>query len=191
MQLCDLEDAFDAYIIEATHLKSKYAGQIELLIGLETEYIDSAGLDRLQLLLDKHAGSISYLVGSVHHVNSIPIDFDRSTFDKAMASFPESSPEGLARLDQLFCAYFDAQYEVLQRFRPEVIGHFDLCRLYLPEARFSNPTVWSRITRNVEFAISYGALFEVNAAAFRKDWKSAYPGPDIVAVRVLQRAQVP
>ena len=185
MQLDDLEDAFDAYIIEATRLKQKYAGHIELLIGLETEYIDSAGLDRLQLLVDKHAGSISYLVGSIHHVNTIPIDFDRPTFDQALASFPESTPEGLSRLDQLFCAYFDAQYEVLQRFKPEVVGHFDLCRLYLPEARFSKPAVWSRITRNVNFAVSYGALFEVNAAAFRKGWKSAYPGPDIVAVRML------
>ena len=185
MQLDDLEDAFDAYIIEATRLKQKYAGHIELLIGLETEYIDSAGLDRLQLLVDKHAGSISYLVGSIHHVNTIPIDFDRPTFDQALASFPESTPDGLSRLDQLFCAYFDAQYEVLQRFKPEVVGHFDLCRLYLPEARFSKPAVWSRITRNVNFAVSYGALFEVNAAAFRKGWKSAYPGPDIVAVRML------
>jgi histidinol-phosphatase (PHP family) len=34
----------------------------------------------------------------------------------------------------------------------------------------------------VEYAASYGALFEINASAFRKGWKTAYPGADIFDV---------
>lgn len=80
-------------------------------------------------------------------------------------------------------AYFDAQYEVLQRFKPEIVGHLDLCRLYTPDLKFTDfQEVWKRIERNVEYAISYGALFEVNTAAFRKKWKTAYPGPDVAQV---------
>lgn len=150
---------------------------------METEYITPQTLDDIQALLDRHSGTIQYLVGSLHHVNTVPIDFDRATFDRAVASFPESSgSQGLTQLEQLFVAYFDAQYELMQRFKPEVIGHFDLCRLYVPEASFANPVVWSKVERNVRFGISYGALFEINAAAFRKGWKTAYPGVDVLSV---------
>lgn len=35
------------------------------------------------------------------------------------------------------------------------------------------------------YAISYGALFEINAAAFRKKWDTAYPGVDIAEVSFM------
>lgn len=176
----DLEATFDAYIIEATRLKTKYAGQIELLVGLETEAINPASFDGLERLLEKHEVHIDYIVGSVHHVNGIPIDFDRPTFDNALASFP--AKDDLSQLHQLFCAYFDLQYEIMQRFEPEVIGHFDLCRLYLPSEKLAAAQVWQRVQRNVEYAVAYGALFELNAAAFRKKWPSAYPAPDVISL---------
>lgn len=71
----------------------------------------------------------------------------------------------------------------MKRLEPEVIGHFDLCRLYYPDTDFlSFPEVWSRIERNVDFAVGYGALFEVNASAFRKGWSTAYPGVEVFDV---------
>lgn len=187
LQLEDLEKTFEAYIQEAIRLRDKYEDRIQLLIGLETEYITLASLDKLSDLLERYSDFIEYLVGSVHHVNGIPIDFDRETFDKCLASFPDQaqSPEGLTQLEQLFNAYFDAQYELMKRVKPEVIGHIDLCRLYLPDASFQHEQVWAKVERNVRFAIEYGALFEVNAAAFRKGWKSAYPAPDVLKVRVM------
>ncbi|KAK9894473.1 histidinol phosphate phosphatase H [Cystobasidium minutum MCA 4210] len=179
LTLEELERTFDAYVEEASRLKQTYSNRIELLIGLETECITQESLTHLQSLLKKHEDTISYIVGSVHHVNGIPIDFDKETFDKALRSFPNVEG-GLSQLDQLFCAYFDAQFNLLRLCQPEVIGHIDLCRLYLPQASFEEDEVWSRVTRNVECAISYGALFEVNAAAFRKGWKTAYPAQDVL-----------
>jgi len=44
------------------------------------------------------------------------------------------------------------------------------------------PRAWTKLERNVVEAAAYGALFEVNAAAFRKGWESAYPGEDVVQV---------
>lgn len=159
-------------------------------MGLETEFITRPDLDRLQELLLNHGDRIEYLVGSVHHVNGIPIDFDLKTFDKALSGFTSSDPTACRNraldaspMEGLLSAYFDAQYEVMCRFKPEIIGHFDLCRLYHPELRFLDyPLVWEKILRNVQFAIGYGALFEVNAAAFRKGWQSAYPAEDVLEV---------
>lgn len=81
--------------------------------------------------------------------------------------------------------YFDAQYELIRRFYPEVVGHIDLCRLFTPALRIQDyPSAWAKLQRNVAFAVAYGALFEVNAAAFRKGWDTAYPGTDTLQVCV-------
>ena len=139
-----------------------------------------ADLDHLKDLLNKHGGRVEYLVGSIHHVNGIPIDFDFPTFRKALHSV-ESDTE--FEQENFLSAYFDSQYELLRRFCPEIIGHFDLCRLYNHELRFSDyPLTWNKMERNIVYAIEYGALFEVNAAAFRKQWETAYPAEDVVKV---------
>lgn len=174
-------ETFDRFITEAHRLKQLYADRITLLVGLETEYITSQDLDGLEELLKKYGDQIQYIVGSIHHVKAVPIDFDEPTFQQAVQiCVSENDSSGT----ELFLSeYFDAQYTLMQRFSPEVIGHFDLCRLYTPNLRFSAyPEVWKKIERNIQFAIDYDALFEVNAAAFRKGWNDAYPGSDIVEV---------
>jgi histidinol-phosphatase (PHP family) len=177
---------FDDFLIEAHRLKTLYASEITLLIGLETEVITVADLECLQELLKKHGNHIEYLVGSVHHVNAIPIDFDLPTFEKSLFSLPcaeTSTNAESSRMDTFLSAYFDAQYELLSRFHPEIIGHFDLCRLYRPNLHFRDfPSAWLKLERNVQFAIEYGGLFEVNAAALRKGWQSAYPAEDVMEV---------
>ncbi|KAM5537389.1 hypothetical protein V8D89_008908 [Ganoderma adspersum] len=185
MPLESLISQFNAFLDEAHRLKSHYAGQINLLVGLETEYITPSDLDKLSELLQTAGSRVEYLVGSVHHVNAIPIDFDRETFDKSLQSFSSPSASDHDRIEAFLCSYFDAQYELMQRFRPEIIGHFDLCRLYNPSLRFSDyPVALDKINRNIQFATSYGALFELNAAAFRKGWDAAYPGGDVVKIIV-------
>ena len=181
-----LSAQFDAFLTEAHRLKAAYATQINLIVGLETESITPLDLTNLTALLEKHSDRIEYIVGSVHHVNGIPIDFDLPTFTKALSSLSPPSAPISAQTSAFLCAYLDAQYELMRRFHPEVIGHFDLCRLYTPDVQFAtHPEALERARRNIEFAVSYGALFELNAAAFRKGWSAAYPGPDIVEVRTM------
>ncbi|KAG2073182.1 histidinol phosphate phosphatase H [Suillus decipiens] len=187
LSLDDLSKQFLSFLNEAHRLKEVYALQITLLVGLETEYITNDDLDHLQKLLKDNEGRIDYIVGSVHHVSTIPIDFDRITYEKALANF--SSEEGIYILgkDQMECflsAYFDAQHQLIRQFQPEIIGHLDLCRLYTPSLDLKQyPIAWGKLIRNVEEATRYGALFEINTAAFKKEgWTSPYPGKDVVAL---------
>lgn len=167
---------------EAHRLKVHYASQITLLVGLETEYITSVDLDQLDSILERNRDRIEYVVGSIHHVGGAPIDFDVDTFKSALALQPGKSAE--EQMENFQCSYFEAQFQLLQRFHPEIIGHFDLCRLYLPEMRLANYLrAWKLLERNVLYAIEYGALFEVNASAFRKNWGTAYPAEDVLKVR--------
>ncbi|KAF8878804.1 Polymerase/histidinol phosphatase-like protein [Gymnopilus junonius] len=176
-----LSSQFDSFVVEAHRLKSLYASQITLLVGLETEFITGLDLENLEKTLERFGDRVEYIVGSIHHVNGIPIDFDLPTYQQALASFADEKEED--RQEVFLSAYFDAQYELLRRFKPEVVGHFDLCRLYQPSLHFRDyPRVFSKIERNVRYAVQYGALFELNAAAFRKKWDTAYPAEDVVEV---------
>ncbi|KAH9884664.1 polymerase/histidinol phosphatase-like protein [Cubamyces lactineus] len=192
-----LRAQFAAFLDEAHRLKEIYAGEINVLVGLETEFITDRDMDELDALLkstnvDGRPARIEYLVGSVHHVRGIPIDFDRDTYLKALSTFRPTTPHSdeehteHATTEAFLCAYLDAQHTLLTRFRPEVVGHFDLCRLYTPQLRFADyPAALARVRRNVAFAVEYGAAFELNAAAFRKGWDAAYPGADVVEI-ILQ-----
>lgn len=167
--------------MEAQRLKRVYAKDIDLLVGLETEYLDEAGLERLEAILVEQVNVVEYIVGSVHHVNGQAIDFSREGFDSVLASFPNTSPT--SQFNALFCAYFDAQLIILERLQPQVVGHFDLCKLYYPDEDLRDyPEVWAKVQRNIRVAQAYGALFEISSAAFRKGWKTAYPSAEVFAV---------
>lgn len=177
----DLMKQFEGYIEEAHRLKLAYQDKITLLVGLETEYITSLDLDNLEKLLERFGEKIEYVVGSVHHVRGFPIDFDLSTFQSCLETFDGETEH--EKMEGFLCAYFDAQREVLERFRPEIVGHIDLCRLYNPHLTFSDyPRAEEKLERNVLLAVDYGALFEASAAAFRKGWDTAYPGKDVLKV---------
>lgn len=130
----------------------------------------------------------------------VPIDFDRETFDKALEvcgahgqeaqeeEKAESEGKDRTTMTQLLHTYFDNQLILLQRIQPEVIGHFDLIRLWNPKLDFrSYDGAWEKVERNVRYGVGYGALFEVNAASFRKGWEEGYPAWDVLEVRLVVR----
>ena len=110
----------------------------------------------------------------MHHVNGIPIDFSPELFDRALASLGGD-------LESLFCAYFDLQYDMLQAVRPNVVGHFDLIRLFRPSSTWS-AKVLQKIERNAKFVAEIGALVELNSSGLRKGLPGPYPMADTLAV---------
>ncbi|KAG9309328.1 hypothetical protein JVU11DRAFT_10819 [Chiua virens] len=123
---------------------------LELLVGLETEFITDDDLEKLNALLNQHSDRIEYIIGSIHHVNDIPIDFDHTLFESALHSFTitdvvgETNTTGKGHTDKFISTYFDAHYRLLKRFRPEIIRYLDLCHFYNPELWFPEfPNAWN------------------------------------------------
>lgn len=157
----DLQLIYLAFLETATALREKYSGWIHLLIGIETDFITENDLSRTKLLLSEHP-EIDYIVGSVHHVNGVPIDFDRDTWLRSVytarlgaegttmqegptlkyqpipldPTIPELqsgyTPSAL-ELNPFFCNYLDSQHVMIRELKPEVLGHVDLCLLWTPE----------------------------------------------------------
>lgn len=174
---------FDAYVAEANRLRDEYEAKgssMKVLVGFEAEWIEpESSYAIVQQLLQKYEGRLNYFVGSVHHVHTIPIDFDQAHYDRAV--------QACGGEVQLFERYFDDQFEMLKQLRPKVVGHFDLIRLLSswPDPgegwrSVGDGEVWEKIERNLKFVISYGGVLEINTSALRKGLKNPYPREEIV-----------
>lgn len=162
-----------AYFREATRLRHKYARQIQILIGFECDWIRPESLTLIQESLERVP--FEFFIGSVHHTHTIPIDYDRALYEKARTKAGGSD-------EKLFADYFDSQFDMLQKLKPPVVGHFDLIRLKSdqPDASFSQyPDVWAKILRNLKLVAEYGGLLELNSAALRKGMAEPYPQGEI------------
>ncbi|KAJ2786902.1 hypothetical protein GGI15_001171 [Coemansia interrupta] len=179
----DLHTAFAAYVAEARRLRAKYAGQIEIMIGAETEYITCTSLAETKRLREQF--DLDYIVGSLHHIDEMPLDFSQPLYADIVEHF------GGDRAG-MFKRYFELQYELLRELKPEVIGHFDLVRIFHPygdhvvDPLCESDEVRRLAVRNIEYAIGYGAIFEINSRAWKKGLRDAYPQRDMLR-EILER----
>ncbi|KAK6359244.1 histidinolphosphatase [Orbilia brochopaga] len=198
----NLADSFAEYYRTAVSLRDKYQHQITILVGFEIDWIRPSMLQEIATLREKYAFDI--FVGSVHHVDEVPIDFSTEMYQHAITTvesndraaressgttppdrFPEVSPTDSTGETRIFEAYFDTQYSMLTALKPPVIGHFDLVRLKCENHTIdltAIPSVYERVLRNIKFIASYGGMVEINTAALRKGWQHPYPGPDVLDV---------
>jgi histidinol-phosphatase (PHP family) len=159
----------DAFLLEAVRLREKYAGQIQLLIGFEGEWIRPSYGTLIRELASHPA--VDFFIGSVHHVHEIPIDYDVAMYRRARDVAGGTD-------ERLFEDYFDLQLQMLEVLRPRVVGHLDLIRLLSDDPNrdlASMPGVWERVLRNLRVIVQQGGLMEVNSAALRKGLSEPYP----------------
>jgi histidinol-phosphatase (PHP family) len=156
---------FAAYFSEARRLQRAYADRLEIFVGFETE-ATTGSFDLALALADEHGPD--YLVGGVHHVDDIPIDYDETTYGRAVQS--------AGGIDNLYCRYFDLQHEMIQQLKPAVVAHLDLIRLFDRDycKRLELPEVRRRITRNLQQIADRDLILDLNVAALRKGASEPY-----------------
>lgn len=143
---------------------------------MEIDWIRPCSLDVIQSLLREYPFDL--FVGSLHHVHTIPIDYNKKMYFEAREK-SGGTDEKLAE------AYYDLQYEMLKALKPPVVGHFDLIRLLSDDPEASSVQwagVWQKILRNLDFIVDYGGLVELNSAGLRKGMSEPYPKAEICKV---------
>lgn len=183
----ELKENFDRYCAHAKRIQGEKLADnchTKFLVGLEVEGIDVDHIEYTATIRE-HYG-IDMVVGSVHFLRGIPIDWDRLELLKLK--------DKCGGFRTMVLEYFQLQHKVIERLHPEVIGHFDLIRLFtrdddvddstgktLGEVDIENdwPDVWDQIKANLQLANSYGGLVELNSSAIRKKWSTPYPRADI------------
>jgi histidinol-phosphatase (PHP family) len=165
----DLALRFADYMREARRLQRVYHDKANILVGFETEVYD----DSCVFLIEKLRSDFEpdYIVGSVHHIAGIPFDINETCYRAAV--------QALGGLENLYRRYYDIQYELIEKTTPEVIGHFDIIKIFSGTPDIP-PGVWPVIERNIEKVAGYGGVIEVNTRSFMKGMTQPYPGEEIL-----------
>lgn len=180
-----LAKLFDDFLVEADRVRAVYSSQIKLLIGFESEWIRPSTHQIIEGIFKKY--KFDFFMGSIHHTHTIPIDFDRVTYERARAVAGGTD-------EKLFENYFDEQYEMLKALNPPVVGHFDLIRLLSDhrDTSFQGMNgVWERMLRNLRYIASYGGVLELNSAGLRKGLAEPYPCSPVCLVRHTASSATP
>lgn len=176
-----LASDFDRYARESRILQAEFEGRLAVLRGFETEVVPSGSYQELAKSIRSLHG-FDYVVGSVHHVEEIPIDESPMNFSAAVAA--------CGGLEELFVRYYQLVQEMIQRIRPDVVGHLDLPKLHAPPG---SDLATERIRRvaeeTIEVASSAKCILDLNTAAWRKGLSEPYPAPWLV--RLAAKAGIP
>jgi histidinol-phosphatase (PHP family) len=167
----DLLRIFVDYAAHARALREQYVGQIDLLVGFESERLPpDTWPTRMRDLRTRFAPD--YIVGSVHDVDGHVIDFS-----------PEQTrlvADTLGGVENLQTRYFDAVADLVTELRPEVVGHIDLIRKF----DGPHPSFSARVYRHIETALeavrAVGGVLDVNCATHRRGLGPVYPLPEIL-----------
>ncbi|MGB7920253.1 MAG: histidinol-phosphatase [Desulfobacterales bacterium] len=162
---------FERYVDTCRRLQQKYAKTLQLYVGFETEAC-SGSISFIHDLV--RLFTPDYIVGSVHHVDDIGFDYSAAFYARAVAA--------TGGLETFYCRYFDAQHQFLAAVRPQVVGHFDLIRIFDPsyQETFALPSVQYRVRRNLELVRDLDMIMDVNVRAITKGAAEAYPTRSIL-----------
>jgi len=160
-----MQARFASYVAEARELQHAYKNRVRILVGMESEWYP--GCDPWIASLRETHG-LDYVVGSVHHVGGECVDFSKQDYERIASRFGGLVP--------MFAAYFDAQLQMMQAIKPEVVGHFDLIRLHDPDylQTLTHRDVWERVLRNLEWMAKAGSLLDINVRALLKGQPEPY-----------------
>ncbi|XBW37785.1 hypothetical protein QEN19_003365 [Hanseniaspora menglaensis] len=201
-----LKEQFEAYLNRVTSIKKDNKDSTtKFIIGTECECADLSHIKYAKEIFNfQYSGRLQYLLGSVHHVNSVPIDYDIDTFEKAIIN---SNNNFL----QFLKDYFNLQYEMLIELKPKIVGHFDLPGLLMKDCTlkidkqdgkvldtmsFEKSSSIVRVNdydiddyifdifkeqllplvqRNMKFIVDSNLALEINTSGLRKQLKYPYP----------------
>ena len=168
----ELGERFRSYSQLSKGLVADYADRIEVLRGAEIEVVP-AGSYAIDVGLLREVYELDYIVGSVHWVDEIAIDVDRSEFDRAVTSS--------GGLESFLVRYFELVGGMISSVKPEVVGHIDLPRLYCDGAsEWGSDRVLSAISDALVAARGAGCILDLNVRALSKGLSSPFPSAGIV-----------
>ena len=156
------------YRAEILRLRERYAGRLEIFLGLEQDYDSPAP-----------AGGFDYLIGSVHSVlmdgACLSVDNTREIFMNAVREHFGGDYLSLAE------AYFQRLGDTAAKTGCQIIGHFDLltkfnegdCLFDTAAPRYVDAAMGA-----LERLLAEDVLFEINTGAISRGYRSApYPAP--------------
>lgn len=181
-----LPDRVDDYIREIKRLKEKYADQIEIYTGMEIDYytgVDSNAFTRYKL--DYRLGSIHYFPDENDEIYGIDCKFE--DFKKTVFDYFKGDVKAIVK------EYYGRMIRMVELFRPEMIGHFDLIKINnLDEMFFKEGEGWYReeVMKVLEVMSEKGTMLDVNTGGITRGYLTE-PYPSAWALVEAAKLKIP
>lgn len=163
------KERLEEYKTEFKRLKDKYSSEINLYLGLEIDFITDIQED---LKGQKKEYGLDFYVGSIHHVKEHNEDIDswfidghdRDVYDRGLQKFFNSD------IKRACSAYFNQQIQMVEKNRPDILGHCD--KVYMNNAGrfFDRQTPWyeSMVRDFIQVIKENEVIVEVNTRGLYK-----------------------
>ena len=173
------------YIKELKGLREKYKGDIEVYIGLETDYYSGYKKDIKAKL------SLDYTLGSVHLIKN-----DTTGEYYSIDSSPEITEEGIKAFGGVrnyIKKYYETLLKMIEEQEPDIIGHIDLVKKFNSDNRYFDETEeWyiSLIDEALDKIKSSNSIIEVNTGAMSRGWTN-FPYPSKFILKLILEKNIP
>ena len=182
-----------AYCNEVRKLQEEYRGRIDILLGLEIDYVPGVNED-FQPLIKK--GRLDYFIGGVHLVTD-PDDTPWlcSHHDEAAQRIwfidgprQETYDEGLQRvfhgdIRRGVTAFFHQTNAMIESQRPTIVAHFNKIVMHNRDRYFSEHDKWylDLVYETIELIRETGCIAEVNTRGiYKKRHDDYYPSRELL-----------
>jgi histidinol-phosphatase (PHP family) len=157
LSLEDLAADYATFLERSAALVEAYRGPVQLLRGVELENLppldETPDLEAASFRWREHG--LDFVVGSAHWVRGMPIDVDREQWDAAA--------EACGGAEELVLRYYEELEPYLAMYRPHIVGHLDVIRLFAPEVAVTEtPQVRAAVDAVLATVRRIDALVEVN-----------------------------
>ena len=165
------------YFEEGRRLKEKYKDKITVLCGIERDFY-----------ADNEYPRADYVIGSVHYLKMgedeyFPIDLDKETQLRGVKKYFGGDYYA-------FCKeYFSTVAKVCEVHRCDIVGHFDLVKLYNEKGELfdeSHPDYISAGKEAIKRLVKSDVLFEINSGGVCKG-KRTEPYPSKVFLKEIAK----
>jgi len=157
------EAELDGYVQSVLDLRKRYQGRIEVLLGLEMDYIEG-----LEAYLEKQTASHpwDYIIGSIHYLDA----------ECLQISWPKNFTGETA---WLYGRYFELVRKMAGSGLCDIVAHFDVPKR---SGRAHSERETGDITRTLKEIARAGLCIEVNTSGYRHP---ELPRPDTYPTRAI------
>ncbi len=175
------EEKKEEYLSLFAALKARYKGQIELVLGMEMDYIPGIMEDFESLTT---GFGLDYSIGSVHLVRNSGKE-DLWFIDGPLALTYDSGLKEIFGGDirKAVAAYYRQVNDMLETQRFDIIGHIDKIKMHNRRRYFTGDEAWYRdlVSGTLQLIKEKGVIVEVNTRGiYKKRSDTTYPGPGIL-----------
>jgi histidinol-phosphatase (PHP family) len=171
------------YCNEIKSLQSKYQDKLNVLLGLEMDYIPEISIPFEELI---KKCQLDYTIGSVHFVRN-PVKErlwfidgpKREIWDKGLEEVMEGDVKGGVTF------YYQQIQEMIEQEKPDIVGHLDKIMMYNAHRYFSESESWYRylVIETLEKVHQSGVILEINTRGlYKKNCEQLFPSETFLPI---------